>query len=1261
MKKKFALVIAIVMVLSIFTAVLVACNNLTITFDSNGGSKIDSFKETVDKEPIPDKEGYTFVGWYETKDYSSEKVVFPYTTTKNVTLYAKWEVKGPDVDDVITDLLKLISTQMNYDSSKKNIAWDFELDAFSTTGDTTTTYRLASKANIVTDNVNDAAISFALQEVAGAEVKNILSIVVDNEFIYLDTIDGDGNAFQRKFNGFALGEILKVKHIGDPNSIMDMALGMVFGLLFQEAKIDGDIVTLTGNVDEVLDALPGLLGAFIKDIDIAGIIDATGIVGMLTGTQFQLVANIKEFNGIKITAVKTDNFDAGISLNKATFDSKDTALTIDVPAAVKNLDAINLLNFTLEGRFSMVNKGAYYSEEKVSFDYTIRTDLDPFSMMEVQADGSVKFNAMNILDQGMIWIDIYHDCATHGGYANSYFCKTRQSAYLNGVNGRPSTGANGSILTVAFDPANFGNNNINLSINPLYILPNGLLQQLIGLDASGFLGDYVGLTINPEALVEMIKPSKDTPSTVADIDTASIIGTVFDILTNLDYSKNYLELISDIFNVLSGITVNNDGVNIDNIQSLFNIINNFVYVEGFDVGGIITKLFTQDTDEIELSVKNLAFADLNNVGFDAAARYLFVKPDKGGDIKKFTTLLYDLTPAFDYDWTTEKDIDGSNKVKLTADGVATHDDKGNALPLNAVEVEKLLSTGVAHYSATKLNGDTGNYNTNIIKVLSGLQRNADGTIKTGKHTVKLLTGMTDSGAITALLDGIKNSGFVSGFDVVIPGNVVETTIIVTDGVVKESPVSTENLYDKDTTYKYGDALNVAYKATVTYTWKDAEGKDVTVDKTVNNIMPTVKDSKLALNSFINNGKIVNVAGNFTLKYDIMGKTIEQEVKMAKDAYATKVNGNTDAVVYEGKKAEDIKAVDLYLNQTYEFGSSANYSFVVKGATNVPVENITPNGALVINSQDNMVIDGWKISFTKSGDYTVTGTILGATFEMSFKVGHAAPVKAAQFALNAVGFNAAGYMEINITRPSDLFAGNGLDVKFIAEMNGELIEGTKVYVLNGTEYTEINSIYLNSVINPLKPIKVFMKLPAEINERSVFTVTAIAVDEILYGKDAQAAEGTYNPYRLTPTGFNAGDGGNVKPFFGMRLISAVGKFDGVLEMEVSVNNTAFTKGTETSYDDMVDNSWYWIKEGNLDFMGLMQLPMSQVDASYDPNFATDAEYTAWGDRDPSSMMAWKLLPSGIAWKNMKAADKVEVKIYGTAKDTTDRVLLISYSN
>lgn len=1119
MKKKFALVIAIVMVLSIFTAVLVACNNLTITFDSNGGSEIESVKETVKTEPKPSKDGYTFVGWYETKDFSSEKVVFPYTTTKNVTLYAKWEVKGPEVDEVTSMLLGLLKDQMKYDSSKKNITWDFELDAFSTTGDTTTTYRLSSKANIVTENVNDAAISFAIQEVAGEEVKNIISIVVDNGYIYLDTIDGDGNAFQRKFNGFELGEILKVKHIGDPNAAMDMALGLVIGLVFQEARIDGDIATLTGNVDEVLDALPTLLGAFIKDVDIAGILDATGIVGMLTGTQFQLVANIKEFNGIKITAVKTDNFDAGISLNKANFSSTETALAIDVPAEIKNLDAINLLNFTLEGRFSLVSKDVYFRETRTTFTYELRTDLDPFSMMEVQADGSVKFNAMNILDQGMIWFDVFHDCDTHGknGYADSAFCSTRAA----GKN------ADGSIITLAFDPANFGNNNLNLSLNPNFILNKTFYSDVVGMDLSSIFGDYVGLTINPEALLELIMPSKDTPSPTADIDTASIIGTVFDILANLDYSKNYIGLIGDVLNVLSGITLDNNGVNIDNLDSLFSIVDNFVALDlnGNKLSTILVKLFTADVNEVELSVDNLAFADLENVGFGAGAKYVFTN-DYDGKLKDFGNY----TPALDYEWLTEKGIDGKDRAVLSASGIINRDGD-TALPISSEEADTLLSTGNVAYNAIYPDGSVKKATTGIIRVLEGPTRDKDGKIAPGEHKVKLLTMMTDGGALSNLL--ALAGGFIGGnIDLTIPGNVIETTIFVTATVGEAKfaqattykdregkDVTITNNFDENKIYAYDDKLNPFFNAEIEYNYKQA-GSNSNYKKTVEKVEPTIQEYGTSFSTYFSNYGTINnseikAAGNFTLVYNAFGTEKVVNVKMH-ESYFTKVNNNTDAVVYEGKAPEDIKPVQLPVGGKFTIVNNGNYAISYNNGT----DDIAVNGiyarAFAIDESENYTVDGRTITFVNEGTYSVTGTILGGKFEIRFQIGDQA-IAAPKYDMT-VSPVTDGYIPVSFTRKGNVQDGNGVAVKLNVSVNDTAIAADKVTVyekVNG-QYVEAKNIFLNKYIAPYKPQQYFIKLADVVLDQynSKIAVTAIATDPI-YGED-KVAEATFEGYGFKAT-------------------------------------------------------------------------------------------------------------------------------------------------
>ena len=68
-------------------------NQYTITFDTDGGSDVDSlsvdYGDTVTKPADPTRDGYTFDGWYSDKDF---KTAWDFNTqiSDNITLYAKW-------------------------------------------------------------------------------------------------------------------------------------------------------------------------------------------------------------------------------------------------------------------------------------------------------------------------------------------------------------------------------------------------------------------------------------------------------------------------------------------------------------------------------------------------------------------------------------------------------------------------------------------------------------------------------------------------------------------------------------------------------------------------------------------------------------------------------------------------------------------------------------------------------------------------------------------------------------------------------------------------------------------------------------------------------------------------------------------------------------------------------------------------------------------------------------------------------------------
>ena len=77
------------------TVFIVSHGGFTVTFDTDGGSHIDSVKvmhsETIEIEEDPVKEGYVFTGWYTDRDCTESFDINTDTVTGSMTLYAGWE------------------------------------------------------------------------------------------------------------------------------------------------------------------------------------------------------------------------------------------------------------------------------------------------------------------------------------------------------------------------------------------------------------------------------------------------------------------------------------------------------------------------------------------------------------------------------------------------------------------------------------------------------------------------------------------------------------------------------------------------------------------------------------------------------------------------------------------------------------------------------------------------------------------------------------------------------------------------------------------------------------------------------------------------------------------------------------------------------------------------------------------------------------------------------------------------------------------
>ena len=115
--------IFLVLVLALLTLSLASCGDdeqptsptaYTITYECDGGilanggaeSYVASKTKTL---PIAVKTGYTFLGWYESPDFTGEPLVTTEGKSENLVLYAKWEPITVKIQFYIADVL--FSTQ----------------------------------------------------------------------------------------------------------------------------------------------------------------------------------------------------------------------------------------------------------------------------------------------------------------------------------------------------------------------------------------------------------------------------------------------------------------------------------------------------------------------------------------------------------------------------------------------------------------------------------------------------------------------------------------------------------------------------------------------------------------------------------------------------------------------------------------------------------------------------------------------------------------------------------------------------------------------------------------------------------------------------------------------------------------------------------------------------------------------------------------------------------------------------------------------
>lgn len=92
------ILVALVLVLLVGAGVFVIRHNgFTVSFDTDGGSAVESVKvmhsELVGQDTVPVKEGWVFTGWYSDPACTQKWDLENDTVTGSMTLYAGWQKK----------------------------------------------------------------------------------------------------------------------------------------------------------------------------------------------------------------------------------------------------------------------------------------------------------------------------------------------------------------------------------------------------------------------------------------------------------------------------------------------------------------------------------------------------------------------------------------------------------------------------------------------------------------------------------------------------------------------------------------------------------------------------------------------------------------------------------------------------------------------------------------------------------------------------------------------------------------------------------------------------------------------------------------------------------------------------------------------------------------------------------------------------------------------------------------------------------------
>lgn len=1053
-----AIIVAVMLCVALLTTVLVACSGNTITFDTDGGTEVDSVKKTVNKSPVTTKDGFKFDGWYTEKEFQT-KVTFPYTAKGNVTLYAKW-VEETDADRIkafYNIFGSALENSIGFVGSRQ-FGVDVNLGAMGV--------GLNIKANIDPKDLSKVAANIELLN-GDASVMNIFA---DDEFLYL--VNDTTKKRLKDFNLEAMLSGIKFDEFGTSSygTLIGTMLNLVLAPESSTYNKEGNTYTVEGSLAGISELLGGL--------NIEGFTIPAEVTDLLSGMNLRIKTTIENdsIKDLAITVV-TPLGEVAITSNQLKLGNKVVPAITLPDKTDKDFDETYGLNFSIEGTASLINKNADYTTSNIAnFDYKIYVDYNIFGALRNSfggnAVGAVGFFGEATQDS-KIFIDISHNCSKNGStdeFGRCSFCKNKLGS------------ANGSILSLAYSPSDFhGSNDIKLALNAANIIPEGLIYALTGENQDslikGILGDYLGTSIDPAALIASLANINTNSAPAKVAETAGFnVGSLL--------NPNVLQIVANAFDLAKSITLNPEGLQVG-VTALLDLLANAIPGD-MNIGQIAQMFFGKDTDILNVSA-NAMYGDPRIQDMDLLHKFMIID-ENNANLKNFRKAT-NFTPAL----TTEfvKGADGNAIISTPTGDISTHDAAGRPLPLSPDEIKALLANGYVKYNYVNVYGEASKEPI-MTKVMA---INGYDEKKVGEEQyVTVITDLADGGALSSLLSALQIIGLPL---ISLPGAMVETVITTTDQV----EINFKSNVDTTKTYEYGDAIDASAKATATY-FKGTD-KQVVKEVVFEDTNALTKAGKF--NTFLDQSYTYSAFGK---EFNAIAKTKGTLKKPAAIKHTLNQGGSFELTWKGGMATTSIDSV-------FTYGDNKKITQKMTDKTTpIADSSILVKAISEFNYETYIQTTGYQLTFTESGVYTVVFDFVpgsGMIQEYVFTVNKAP----------TAGYNAnvktlqSDLIEVVIGRTNQI--AESLRANTVVTQDGTTLQLGTDYVLqtknaNG-EYVKLDALTLR--YHTLAPQVIYIRIlktdyyvvskdievtfrATDYNNFELFTVTAInAVDSYAF--------------------------------------------------------------------------------------------------------------------------------------------------------------------